>query len=70
MINKGDRVRVTDTVTAHYFGNEILEVYEVTGDTITFETIESDLPSFVGQHEEFTPAEVMNLFQNGLFVLN
>ncbi len=69
MLKKGDRVLVKDAVVAHYFGDEELEVFAVTPEWITFETIESDLPSFVGQHEEFRHAEVENCFNAGLFVM-
>ncbi len=67
MLSIGKRVYVTDAVTAHYFGNETLKVVGADSQWIVFETEESDVNSFVGQEEYFTPAEVEELIRRGLF---
>jgi hypothetical protein len=67
MLAVGDRVYVTDAVRAHYFGNEKLKLIAVDSEWFVFETEESDVLSFVGQEEYFTPAEVEDLLRDGLF---
>lgn len=67
MLSLNDRVYVTDAVTAHYFGNETLKLVVVGSEWYVFETEESDVTSFVGQEEFFSPAEVEALLKSGLF---
>ncbi|QQR56166.1 MAG: hypothetical protein IPG59_14260 [Candidatus Melainabacteria bacterium] len=67
MLSIGKRVYVTDAVTAHYFGHETLKVVGADSQWIVFETEESDVNSFVGQEEYFTPLEVEDLIRRGLF---
>lgn len=67
MLSIGNRVYVTDAVTANYFGNETLKVIAADLQWIVFETEESDVTSFVGQEECFTPLEVEDLIRRGLF---
>lgn len=67
MLAVGDRVYVTDAVIAHYFGNETLKLVVVGTEWFVFETEESDVTSFVGQEEYFSPAEVDELLARGLF---
>jgi len=67
MLKVGDRVHVTGSVMAHYFGNETIKLVSVDTEWFVFETEESDVTSFVGQEELFSPNEVEDLLNDGIF---